>query len=68
MDPAAVAAVLAGVDPAPLRLMLYSFAEACGYGSRARGDARPTLREGQELYNAAEDARLLLRLVERLCR
>lgn len=41
VDPAAVAAVLAGVDPAPLRLVLYSFGEACGYGSRARGDARP---------------------------
>lgn len=33
VDPAAVAAVLAGVDPAPLRLVLF--------GSRARGDARP---------------------------
>ena len=44
VDPAAVAAVaavLAGVDPAPLRLVLYSFGEACGYGSRARGEARP---------------------------
>ena len=42
MDPAAVAAVLAaGVDPAPLRLVLYSFGEACGYGSRARGETRP---------------------------
>ncbi|MFN9637984.1 MAG: nucleotidyltransferase domain-containing protein [Synechococcaceae cyanobacterium] len=41
VDPAAVAAVLAGVDPAPLRLVLYSFGEAFGYGSRARGDARP---------------------------
>ena len=36
-----MAAVLAGVDPAPLRLVLHSFGEACGYGSRARGDARP---------------------------
>jgi predicted nucleotidyltransferase len=33
VDPAAVAAVLAGVDPAPQRLVLF--------GSRARGDARP---------------------------
>ena len=33
VEPAAVAAVLAGVDPAPLRLVLF--------GSRARGDARP---------------------------
>jgi predicted nucleotidyltransferase len=33
VDPAAVAAVLAGVDPAPLRLVLL--------GSRARGEARP---------------------------
>jgi hypothetical protein len=33
VDSAAVAAVLAGVDPAPLRLVLF--------GSRARGDARP---------------------------
>jgi predicted nucleotidyltransferase len=33
VDPAAVAAVLAGVDPAPLRVVLF--------GSRARGDARP---------------------------
>jgi predicted nucleotidyltransferase len=33
VDPAAVATVLAGVDPAPLRLVLF--------GSRARGDARP---------------------------
>ncbi len=41
MNPAAVAAVLAGVDPAPLRLVLYSFGEAFGYGSRARGDAMP---------------------------
>ena len=37
-----MAAVLAaGVDPAPLRLVLYSFGEACGYGSRARGETRP---------------------------
>ncbi len=33
VDPAAVAEVLAGVEPAPLRLVLF--------GSRARGDARP---------------------------
>ena len=33
VDPAAVAAVLAGVDPAPMRLVVF--------GSRARGDARP---------------------------
>ena len=37
-----MAAVLAaGVDPAPLRLVLYTFGEACGYGSRARGETRP---------------------------
>ncbi|MFM1797957.1 MAG: hypothetical protein RLZZ117_235 [Cyanobacteriota bacterium] len=41
VDAAAVAAVLAGVDPAPLRLVCYCFGEACGYGSRARGEARP---------------------------
>ena len=33
VDPAAVAEVLAGVEPAPLRLVLF--------GSRARGDERP---------------------------
>jgi hypothetical protein len=33
VDPAAVAAVLAGVDPAALRLLLF--------GSSARGEARP---------------------------
>ncbi len=33
VDPAAVAAVLAGVEPVPMRILLF--------GSRARGEARP---------------------------
>ncbi len=36
-----VRSALAPVEPQSKRLVLYSFGEACGYGSRARGEARP---------------------------
>jgi len=40
-DLEAVRRALAAVEPQSKRLLLYCFGEACGYGSRARGEARP---------------------------
>ena len=60
VDPAAVAAVLAGVDPAPLRMVLF--------GSRARGDARPDSDLDLLVLNAQEPPRShsLQRLIQDL--